>query len=138
MAEAIHVDGLKEFNRALKAMDSELPKALRVALNDVADVVISKAKVGIPRRSGKAAASVKARSTRTAVRVVAGGSRAEYYPWLDFGGRVGRKNSIIRYFLKDGRYLYPAYFKMRDSGEIQHKLVEVLTGVAKQAGLVVE
>lgn len=132
---AIRVDGLKEFNKQLKQLDDDLPKALRVALNKSADLVVNAARPKVPKRSGRAAASIKARSTRTAVRVSFGGNRAPYMPWLDFGGRVGRKKRVKRAFLKEGRYVYPAYFQKRDSGEFQRVLQEALVEVAKQAGL---
>ncbi len=133
--DAIRVDGLAAFSRNLRRLDSNLPKALRVALNGVADVVVHDARPRVPRRTGRAQASIKAASTRTAVRVSAGGSKAPHFPWLDFGGRVGRHRSVTRAFLKEGRYLYPAYFRQRDSGEIQTAMTRALRGVARQAGL---
>lgn len=138
MADAIKVDGLAEFARSLKKLDSDLPKALRVALNEAAQVVVDYAVPRIPKRSGRAARTVKARSTRTAVRVVAGGNRAPYYPWLDFGGRVGRRRSVQRPFMKDGRYIYAGYFAKSRSGEFQDVLTKALLGVAAQAGVVVD
>jgi hypothetical protein len=79
---------------------------------------------------------VKAKSTRTAVRVAGGGARVPYYSWLDFGGRVGRGRSVQRPFLRQGRYIYRAYFANRDRfGEM---LEDVLVDVARQAGMEVE
>ena len=135
MAEAIKIDGLKDFSKALKEMDSDLPKALRLALNEAAKVVVDSAKPDIPTLTGKARKSVKPKSTRTAVRVTGGGNRAPYYPWLDFGGRVGRNKSVSRRFYPDGRYIYFHYFKKRDSGEFQEVLQRALINVAEQAGL---
>jgi hypothetical protein len=132
------VDGLAEFSRNLKKLDADLPKALRLALNQAADVVVDYARPLVPRRTGRAARSVAARSTRTAVRVVAGGKRAPYYPWLDFGGRVGRGRSVVRPFLKDGRYIYEGYFRKKQSGEFVDVLNTALLGVARQAGVEVE
>jgi hypothetical protein len=135
---AIRIDGLAAFNRNLKKLDADLPKALRLALNQAADVVVTAARPRVPRRSGRAAASIKAKSTRTAVRVTEGGTRAPYMPWLDYGGRVGRRKSVLRPFLKEGRYVYPAYFEMRDSGQIERILTAALLGVARQAGVEVD
>ena len=111
--EAIRVSGLKEFQRNLKRLDAELPKALRLAFNGAAQVVVEDARPKVPTLTGKAAGTVKARSTQTASRVVGGGNKAPYYPWLDFGGRVGRHRSVTRPFLKSGRYIYDAYFDNR-------------------------
>lgn len=135
MSEAIKVTGLKEFNKALKQLDAELPKVVRIALNKVSEAVIDKARPDVPVRSGKAARSIRGQSTRTAVRVTAGGSRAPYYAWLDFGGRTGKRKSVRRPFSQYGRYLYPAYFQMRDSGEFVDVMSAALVDVAAQAGL---
>lgn len=133
MPEPIKIDGLAQFVRDLKKIDADLPKALRVALNEAADVVIGYARPRIPRRSGRAQASIKARSTRSAVRVVGGSTRAPYYPWLDFGGRVGRSKAVSRPFLKEGRYLYAGYFAKQ--AEFEEVLTRALIDVARQAGV---
>jgi len=138
MAEAIRIDGLAEFSRNLRKLDSDLPKALRVALNDAANVVVDYARPRVPSRSGRAQRSIRARSTRTAARVTSGGARAPYFPWLDFGGRVGRHKSVRRAFLKEGRYLYAAYFAKRSSGEFQRVMTAALLDVVRQAGIEVD
>lgn len=136
--DPIKIEGLNEFRRSLKKLDDDLPKALRLALNEAADLVVGEAKPRIPTRSGRARRSVRMASTRTAVRVRGGGKRAPYYPWLDFGGRVGPKRSIERAFIKEGRYLYDAYFDLKLSGEFQEVLSKALVKVAVQAGMEVE
>jgi hypothetical protein len=136
VVDAIKVKGLSEFSRNLKRLDADLPKALRIAFNEAADVVVTDARSGIPTRSGKAKASVKARSTRTAARIVGGGNRAPYYPWLDFGGRVGRSRSVRRPFLSDGRYIYNAFYDNADRlGDV---LSDALIDVARSAGIEVD
>lgn len=138
MTDPIRIDGLAQFQRDLKKLDSDLPKALRVALNSAADLVVGKARPEVPKRSGRAARSIRSRSTRTAVRVTGGGNRAAYYPWLDFGGRVGRNHSVQRPFLKEGRYIYDGYFRLKTSGEFQTVLSKALLDVARQAGIEVD
>ena len=130
---AIRVVGLKELSRALRKMDTDLPKAMRTAWNTIGDRVIQTARADVPRRSGRAAASIKPRSTRTELRVTAGGNRAPYYPWLDFGGRVGRKRSVARPFYSDGRYLYPAYHKHQP--EIPDLMSAAIQQIAAAAGI---
>lgn len=137
-AEPIKIEGLREFVRDLKKIDSDLPKMVRVANNMAADVVVGYARPRVPSRSGRARRSVKAKSTRTKVRVVGGGNRARHYPWLDFGGKVGRNRSVSRPFRKDGRYIYKGYFLSRDSGEFQEVLTKALLDVARQAGVEVD
>jgi hypothetical protein len=132
----IGVTGLAEFNRGLRKLDSEAPKGLRVALNGVADLLIDSTRPKIPRRTGRAAASLKAKSTRTSARVSVGGRNARYYPWLDFGGKTGIRRSVDRAFFKEGRYLYPT---LREIGpDIGRALEVALTEVARNAGLDVD
>lgn len=133
--EPIRITGLREFSRDLKRLDSDLPKALRVAMNEAAELVVGDARPMVPSRSGRARKSMKAASTRTKVRVKAGGSRAPYYPWLDFGGRVGRKQSVERAVFKEGRYLYRSYFDLRQRGTFGDVLERALLDVARQAGV---
>ncbi|MGH9251138.1 MAG: HK97 gp10 family phage protein [Acidimicrobiales bacterium] len=133
--EAIRIVGLREFQRAIKAVDRDLPKALRMAFNDAAKVVVDDAQPRVPRRSGTAAATVRAKSTQRSTRVAGGGSHAPYYPWLDFGGRVGRRRSVERPFLDKGRYIYNAYYRKRDSGEFTEALERGLVKVAERAGV---
>lgn len=137
MADPIQIEGLKEFSRNLKKLDADLPKALRVGFNAAADIVVTDARSGVPSgKTGKARRSVKARSTRTAARVVGGGRSAPYYPWLDFGGRVGRKKSIRRPFLSDGRYIYRAFYDNQQ--RFADALEAALLDVVRQAGIEVD
>jgi hypothetical protein len=127
---AVEVEGLKDLNRALRRLDQDAPKALRLALNDAAQLLIDEVKPDIPRRTGKAAASLRVASSRTAVRIRVGGPKAPYYPWLDFGGRTGRNKSVVRRFYKEGRYLYPGLRRQREKfeGALRRSLVELATG----------
>jgi hypothetical protein len=136
MAEPITIEGLSQFIRDVKALDAEIPKMTRKASNAAVEIVLGVARSRVPKRSGRAAASLKAKSTQTAARVAAGGSRAPYYPWLDFGGRVGPRKSVRRPFIGDGRYIYPALAEKRD--EFQEAMVAALVEAAESAGLVVE
>lgn len=129
----IAVQGLREFNRSLRRLDSEAPKGLRLALNGVADFVVGKIQPTIPRRSGKARASLKKASTRTAAKIRVGGSKAPYFPWLDYGGKTGPNRSVSRPFIKTGRYVYPGLAKHR--AEVATLIERALADLAKDAGL---
>lgn len=129
----IHVEGLKEFQKNLKKIDKELPKGIRLAGNEAAQLIIEYAKPKVPRRSGKAAGSMKAASTQKGARIKAGGSKAPYYAWLDFGGRVGRNDSVERRYYSDGRYLYPALHALRD--QIQEIYEQELIKLVQEAGI---
>lgn len=140
MSETVKVgiEGFKEFRKALKQVGGDLPKATRVAFNKASQVVVDEAKPDVVSDSGAAANSVRAQSTQTASRVSGGSGKAPYYGWLDFGGRVGKYKQISRPYKQDGRYIYAAYFRKRDSGEFQEVLSESLQDVAVQAGLAIE
>lgn len=129
----IKIQGMKELQKSLKELGPETGKMMRPALNDVAGVVVRVAQPKIPVLTGKARGSVRANSTATAARVAAGGARAEYYPWLDYGGKVGRKDSVSRPFERHGRYLYPAYWSQQ--GNIQKMLEDRIRKVIAAAGM---
>lgn len=136
MAEPIRIEGLREFQRGLRKMDKDLPKALRIALNEAAQIVVDEARPKVPRRTGRAAASIRVASTRTAARVREGGGRVPYMPWLDFGGRTGRNRSVVRPFYRQGRYVWRAVGARRD--DITAAMEKALVGVAQSAGLEVD
>lgn len=125
--------GLKEFQRALKQMDGESQKQLRAVLNTAAETVARGASRRVPRRTGRAAASLRAQSSQREARAVGGSRKAPYYGWLDFGGRIGRDKSQRRPFVVGGRYLYPAFAANRDP--IYRALQTGLADLAARAGL---
>ncbi|MFD4250397.1 hypothetical protein ACFWQL_11725 [Amycolatopsis thermoflava] len=86
-----------------------------------------------PGRGGHASSSLKAASTRTAARVQGGGKRFPYYPWLDFGGAVGRNNRTKRPFMKTGRYIWKSYAENQE--KVTAQLAGALTRVVIDAGL---
>jgi hypothetical protein len=136
VADPIKVDGLDEFLAGLDAMDRALPKALRLAMGTAAQIVVDDARPRIPSRSGAARGSVRVQSAESFARVIGGSTRAPYYPWLDFGGAVGRNNTIRRPWLKDGRYIYKALEHNRD--RYVDVLEDALRAVADQAGIEVD
>lgn len=134
MSDAIRIEGLKEFQKALRDMDRDLPKVMRVVFNEASSVVIDWATPRIPRRTGRAVKSVRARSSQREARVGIGGNRAPYMPWLDFGGEGRIKGRpAARPFIKKGRYLYAGLDATRD--EVTKIMTEGLAQLAAQAGL---
>lgn len=131
--DPIRVAGLRELQAALKAVDGEAQKELRVIGNDAADLIVSGTQRLVPRRSGRARGSIRATSSQREVRISAGGARAKHYAWLDFGGSVGRGGSVKRPFIRKGRYLYPTYDRRK--GALHARLVKGLVAVAERAGM---
>ena len=139
LPDPIKIEGLAEFSRNLKKLNADLPKVLRIANNEAANLIASRARAKVPQGPGKgghAASSVKAASTRTEGRVKGGGKRYAYYPWLDFGGHVGKKRSVRRPFIKTGRYIFDTYEDNRK--QVEEVMTEALIDVARQAGVEVE
>lgn len=133
--DPIRVKGLRDLQAALKALDGESQKAIRVALNNAVELIAVDARRKVPYQSGAVRASIKAQSSQREARVAAGGRRAPHYPWLDYGGAVGIGRSVKRPFRKEGRYLYPAYHRNRD--DMLDMVSAELARVAEAAGLTV-
>lgn len=131
--EPIGIKDLEERIRDLKKISKELPKEIRLVGNDAVQPVLNWAKPKVPRRSGKAANSMRAASTQKGARIKAGGARAPYYAWLDFGGRVGRNKSVSRQFYSDGRYIYPALAATRP--EVEQIYIDGVIKVIESAGI---
>lgn len=137
LIEPIRIQGLSQFSKNLRKIDSELPKSLRVAMNEGAQIVVDEAVPRIPRVTGAAARSVKARSTRTATRIAAGSKRVGYFPWLDFGGEGRIKGRPAkRPFIKEGRYLWASYGDRRD--DVAAALERALLATVAAAGVDVD
>lgn len=130
----VQVEGLAQVNRALRAVDAQAPKELRLALNSAAQLLIDRTRPKIPAVTGAARRSLVAKSTRTSARVGVGGKRAPWYPWLDFGGQ-GRRSGrpAPRPFIQEGRYLYPTLREIRP--RIEAELQQSLQAVIRDAGL---
>lgn len=133
IVDVVQVTGLAQFRRGLRELDRAAPRALRVAGNEAAQLIVDTARPMVPKRSGKAAASIKTRSSQSAVRVVSGGARAPYMPWLDYGGKVGVNDTASRPFMPDGRYVYPAFRRVRS--QFETVLQQALQRIADESGV---
>lgn len=133
IVDPIKVRGLRDLQGALKRMDGESQKKLRLVLNEVAETVAAGTRRRVPRRTGAAAASVKVASSQREARIKEGSAKAPYMPWLDYGGKTGKKKSVKRPFVKDGRYLYPTYRANKSS--LLPALEKAIVELAKESGL---
>lgn len=123
--QPIKITGLRDLQAALKELDGESQKLLRTTLNQAAETVAAGARRRVPTKTGKARNSVVVASSQREARVKEGSAKAPYMPWLDYGGKVGRKKSVARPFVKGGRYLYPTYEANR---------LSILAGLEKSIG----
>lgn len=125
----IRADGLDVVARALTAAEQHLPDVVREATGAAAELLASRVRPKVPHRTGAAASSVRTEPGPVSAVVAAGGSRAPYFGWLDFGGRVGRKKATLRPYTSTGRYLYPGLSAADDqiTAAEDKALVDVLT-----------
>jgi hypothetical protein len=141
----IKITGLRELNAAFRAVNTDLPKALKVEFLTIAKTIVGVAQQRMPFRTGEAASSLKPVSGATYAGIgrPAGGDlgKGAYYPWLDFGGSTGRghiagvggSGAIKRPSVgKQGRYLYPAIAE--STVEIEKAADAALAKVAQDNG----
>ena len=131
----ITVDGGDQLVAALHQLADATPAMVRVLVARSGELVVDWARPKVPHRTGAAAASLQVEENGQTATVVSGGSRAPHYPWLDWGGAVGRGGHTVRPYIAQGRYLYPA---LRAQGDAiadaqRHALVEL----CRTAGLTV-
>jgi hypothetical protein len=134
LVEPIRIDNLRELQQALRTAQEGSQKKLRVVFNSAAETVAGGAARRVPRDSGKARASIKPKSEQRVARVIGGGPKAPYYPWLDFGGRIDRGgHPMTRKFIEGGRYLYPSWTANRKG--ILEGLADAISDLAVESGL---
>lgn len=134
--QVIKVVGLNEFRRGLRGLDSALPKAVRTTLNSVVELFIGFVRPKVPSVSGAARASLRPQSTQSAAKIAAGGPRAPYYAWLDFGGRVGRRKQTKRPVIAGGRYIFPTLGEHR--ADIEGAMLKGMIELAARNGMDVD
>lgn len=157
--------GLRELQQSLARVAPEAKREFTAQLKTIGGMVADEARAGMPRVKGKARKSVKVKVTTRrnfeGVQITEGGKVAPYVPWLDFGGRVGRgrrsratvtyhgggrvtvarhgsggSGAVIRTYIKEGRYLYPAYERHYDVMVLA--TIEATRKAATSAGLEVK
>lgn len=127
----VEIRGGRELARAFKRLETGLDKELRAGFREIARTVAGRAASKVPRLTGRAAGSIKPRASQAGAGIAFGGSSAEYYPWLDFGGRVGRGKSLYRDLATGGRYVYPTIAESKD--DIGRMADDVIREVARKA-----
>lgn len=132
----VSIHGVAEISRAMRRLESTAPRALKGAIDEAADFLVTAIRGEVPRLHGAAAGSVRAQQTGKGVKIRAGGSRAPYYPWLDFGGRVGRKKRTVRPYIGDGRYIFPTLAARHDA--FMQTLNDAVVQALRDAGLEVD
>ncbi len=87
---SIQIEGLRDFNRALKQVSDQYPKQVKDANYDLAREVATRAKTRAMGEGGsarKAAASLRASRSANASAVSGGGPRYPYFWGAEFGSK---------------------------------------------------
>lgn len=137
---SIEVTGLKEVSRTLRDLgDKDAAKATRAANKAAADMVVDAALPKVPRKTGRAAASLRATATPQSASVKGGGPQAPYFGAIDYGNvrgsgaGVGRGDSGGLAYDRGGRIVYPAVRERQD--DIVHRYEKEINDVIRTAGL---
>lgn len=131
--DPIKIEGLVDFQRAIKSAEDGLQKQLRLVFNEAADIVVGSGRPFIPRRTGALAATLRASSGQRNATVSLGKAKTPYAGFIEFGGRVGPNQSVRRPFVPGGRSMYPAV--KREEAEILAVMAKGLNRLADEAGL---
>jgi hypothetical protein len=136
----VEVKGVRELQTALKRVDSDLPREMKAGFLRVAERLVKYIEPKVPRMTGAAASSVQARATQLGAGIRGGGNAAPWYPWLDFGGSVGRGHrpgqgggAIRRPIIKSGRYIYPTV--AQHEPDIREEVERFMDKLESTAGL---
>lgn len=134
MAEVeIVVKGLDRYQASLSRARLESTRQLDLLTDRAAQLLRDDTARRVPRgRSGAARASVRVVGGAGTSQVVAGGHKAPYYGWLDFGGVAGR-NGARRPYNRRGRYLLRALFSL--DSRLQAETEDALGRVMDSSGL---
>lgn len=138
----VEVTGLRDVQAALARVDREAPDMLKRVFKDIAANTVAEATSRVPRVTGAAARSYRARGTRRGASVAMGGPKAPYTPWLDWGGSTkvdpneGPQGRVYRPFVAKGRYLYPHLVENLD--HIQERTAAAIDDVLRRYGMVVD
>jgi hypothetical protein len=134
MAKAVELVGAAqaaELRAALRECSDDIGDLVFSELEDIAKTIVADVRGRVPRVTGAAAGSYRARAGG----IIFGGPDVPYVPWLEFGGAVGGKKATIRPRVKGGRYLYPTIAE--NFADIE-KRVDDLIGIATGGYLEVE
>lgn len=105
--DTIRVEGLKQLARALKDLDPQMAKELRLANKAAASVVAEDAAMRAPVLTGRLRKSIRALGQARSSTVAEGSAKVPYAGFIDFGGTI-KPQGIMRPFIKTGRILFPA------------------------------
>lgn len=138
MASAgIQVEGLKELRKSIARLP-EVKDGLRQDFLAIGKTIAKDAASAVPKKSGRAAGSIRAGVSGNTAYVAGGKKVVPYFGWLDFGSRTPR-SGVARTkgpWKKSGkgpargRFLYPAID--RNAKHIKQAALQAFDRVARQ------
>lgn len=128
----VWVTGEKEWQFALKRLEASLPTVEKDSGTESAILVAARARALVPIGPGLNG-HVKSTVESTGSTVHGGGFNFRYFGWLEFGGAVGKNNSVRRPWLRSGRYIYRSYREQRPI--IEEKMEDALESAIRRSGL---
>ena len=132
----VEIDGLERVDVLLGALAEACDRQLDDSINDTADTVAGRTRALMPAgptEHGHLRDSVGIeRTAGLRATVTHGGPRYPYGPWLEFGGNVGRHNSVHRTWIRGGRYLFRALSSAKP--EIEPRMHEGMRQACRETG----
>jgi hypothetical protein len=132
----VRVRGGAKLMAELGVFGRQLPRVVKQAAKEAATPVARQTKAVVPfgpAKGGHVRSSIRVATSRRGVAIRSGGNRFRYYPWLEFGGRVGRRKSVHRERIRAGRYLYPSLVANRAG--IERTMNRLIVRAALGSGL---
>lgn len=152
MIAEVQVTGLRELRSALRQVDRSILPELRDGLKSAVDIIGAEVRATVPKKTGRAAASVRAVASGNTIYLKAGGARVPYYGWLEFGGKLPDKRprqkkalaapgfgpvasakGATRAKVSEGRYIRPAI--RRGTPRLIDAAGDAFDSAARKAGL---
>jgi hypothetical protein len=139
----VTVHGLSEFRKAVMTLEGK--SDFVDAMKRVGQLIVDDTQRRVPARSGALRASYRAAANGAGARVLWGGTKAIYAPWMEFGGRkhgklkgrtTKRTQPVDRPRLARGRYLYPSIDRNQD--QIQEQVIKEMNQLLARYGMGVE
>lgn len=122
--KGIEVENLSAVLKDLRQLqDKEIPKAIRAANKDAADLVVPTARAEAPQRTGRLARSIGARATQKSASIKAGSAqRVPYAGPIHFGWPA--------HHIKPNPFLYRALEKRM--GEVRERYIKQMDKIVER------
>jgi hypothetical protein len=133
----IHIewDGIPHAMACLDRLRERADAHLDQEAGEAAEEVATRTRMAIPLgpvAGGHAKSSVRVERGHIEATVHEGGPAFPYLPWLEFGGRVGRKHANHRQWIEGGRYMYRALSMIKPG--IEPSMHDGMREAARESG----